>query len=180
MKDITLEQVLGKLDMSRLNENDKAYLDKLLTLVERDGLTGIYNRRKFDEDLNAAIAKAERYGKPVSLIMIDVDDFKRYNDTYGHPAGDDLLKDITGIMESSLRAEEKHSLYRYGGEEFAIILSDTTLEAAAKVADRLRMKIMNNEFPTAISRRTISMGVSNYQSTCNNPAELLRTADEAL
>ena len=183
MAEVTLDEILGKLDMGRLTEKERVYLADLprqLALVEKDGLTGIYNRRKFDADIAAAVSRGDRYGRPVSLIMIDVDDFKSYNDTFGHQAGDDLLRDITGTIESNLRAEERHSLYRYGGEELAIILYDTYPEVAAKLADRLRIRVMSSEFPTAINRRTISMGVSNYPFVCHKAEDLITTADAAL
>ena len=95
-----------------------------------DGLTGLYNHRYFYERLNQEVARAERYGCPVSLLMVDIDDFKAFNDTYGHVAGDEVLRGVAGILGSALRRGIDIAA-RYGGEEFAIILPNTAIAGAA-------------------------------------------------
>ena len=151
--------------------------------VDKDYLIpNIYNRARFDKDLEETITKAYDGKKTFSLIMLDVDHFKKYNDTQGHPKGDKLLRTLARSLASCLRKGE--SLYRYGGEEFAIILSDTNLTQGTKAALRIR-KAVEDYFRRA-GNITISLGVSTYEPQENESVmknkmpSIIEQADKAL
>lgn len=138
-------------------------------------IPNIYNRSKFDKDLKDSVEKAGVNNHPLALIMIDIDGFKKYNDTQGHPKGDKLLR----TLASCLRREEV--LYRYGGEEFAVILPGTNLEQGTKAALRLRQAV--EEYFRRAGNITISLGVGSYDSPENNKNKILslvQKADKAL
>lgn len=158
-------------------------------LAIRDELTGIYNRRHFLQMLNLEIKRAERYERPLSLLMIDVDHFKNFNDTYGHLKGDEVLKELAQLLKKNLR--EVDILARYGGEEFVVMLTDTNMKDAISVASKLRELVQMNliiDTPKAITSQgeallkniTISVGVSSYPECSSSPEELLNSADMAL
>jgi len=155
--------------------------EKLHIQSVRDALTGLYNRRYLDETLPREINRARRGKHPLGLLMLDIDHFKKFNDTYGHSAGDFVLKTISQIILSFIR--ESDVACRYGGEEFAIILPDTSIETAQKRAEALCEKIsqneliFNNEFLDAI---TISIGVAVYPQHGEQEHALIKSADEAL
>ncbi len=111
-----------------------------------DGLTGLYNHRHLDERLENEVAKATRYGTPLSVLMIDIDDFKPFNDTYGHPSGDSLLRQLADIMRENTR-QKIDLVSRYGGEEFVVVLPNTGLGGAEVVADRLRGEVDGGPSP---------------------------------
>jgi diguanylate cyclase (GGDEF)-like protein len=159
-------------------------IDRLRDLSIRDGLTGIYNRRHFDEVLLSEWKRSIRTQKPLSLLLIDVDRFKKLNDRYGHPEGDECLKKIAEHLYKILR-RSSDTLARYGGEEFAAILPETNKESAQLIADAMRMsvedlKIANEDSqPTRVV--TVSIGVCSENAMLNRPAgELLNAADAAL
>jgi len=140
-----------------------------------DGLTGLRNHRAFQESLMNLVQMAERYGQPLSLIMLDIDHFKQFNDRFGHPAGDELLRQVASVLRQSARAYDV--IARYGGEEFAILLPNTDLQEAIRVAERLRQQIaaiQNRHMPI-----TASFGVASYRHG-SAPATLLYEADNAL
>lgn len=151
-------------------------------LVMLDGLTGIANRRCFDEALHREGEHARRDAGDLSLLLIDVDHFKRYNDTWGHPAGDECLKRVAGILSSQLRAYDLAA--RYGGEEFTVLLPRQTLGGATAVAERIRAAVERSDpaDPAAPGgKATVSIGVA----TCAGshwmpPDQLLARADAAL
>jgi len=116
-------------------ENGKMY-EKMEQLATTDGLTGLYNHRVFQERLAEAVARADRGGTPLSLILTDIDHFKKVNDTYGHPVGDRVLKAVAGVL--AREARETDTVARYGGEEFAIIMEMTDVTGAMKLAERIR------------------------------------------
>ena len=118
--------------------------DALAEQARTDGLTGIANHRAFSDRLQQEIAKAVRYGTPLSLLMIDIDNFKPFNDTYGHPQGDKLLKEMAALLLASTR-ENVDLVARYGGEEFAVVLPNTPAEGAAHLAERLRGDVSEDE-----------------------------------
>jgi diguanylate cyclase (GGDEF)-like protein len=120
-------------------------------LVITDGLTDLYNHRYFYERLAQEVARAHRYGLPLSLLMIDIDDFKRYNDQFGHRAGDAVLRDMAAWLKMQTR-QQVDLVARYGGEEFAIILPSTGVLGAATVGERLRCTIAQDGRPPAASR----------------------------
>ena len=140
-----------------------------------DGLTGLKNHRAFQESLHSAVQMAERLQQPLSLIMFDIDHFKQFNDTFGHPAGDELLRQVAQVLRESARAYDVAA--RYGGEEFALLLPNTTLEQAVQVAERLRQQIRAIENPHAPV--SASFGVATYRRG-TPPATLVYEADAAL
>ncbi|MFZ1827512.1 MAG: diguanylate cyclase [Candidatus Competibacteraceae bacterium] len=158
--------------------------DLLEQLAGLDSLTGIANRRRFDDLLIAEWYRAQRYHASLALIMIDIDFFKAYNDHYGHPRGDDCLRKVVGAMSTVLRRASDF-LARYGGEEFVAILADTPLDEALSVAEQMRSRVVEQAIPHGDSliapQVTISLGVAaqvpNEQDSAN---ELLAAADAAL
>jgi diguanylate cyclase (GGDEF)-like protein len=159
--------------------------DRLLgELLERDPLTGLKNRRSFDEHLQRIWMQAQRDSRAVAVLMIDADDFKRYNDTYGHQAGDDVLRRIGGVLREFGRRPLDLAA-RYGGEEFALIMNDVTVEHAGKVAEQLRAAVagLGIAHPTASAAScvTLSVGVAVGKPVLGRTANgLVQLADEAL
>ncbi|HEY6003451.1 MAG TPA: diguanylate cyclase [Anaeromyxobacter sp.] len=152
-----------------------------------DALTGLKNRRFFDERLHEEFRRAQRYGDYLSLIMIDLDEFKAVNDRYGHPAGDSVLREAAGLIRTSIR--DPDICARYGGEEFAVILPKTHMSGALAVAERVWREIGAKEYAMAAAQGeapapvhvTASLGVAFYPSKDISSGELLlRFADEAL
>jgi diguanylate cyclase (GGDEF)-like protein len=142
-----------------------------------DSLTGIFNRHYFDVSLKKEIKRALRYGKHLSLLMIDLDDFKKINDRNGHLFGDEVLKGFANILRSISREEDIPC--RYGGEEFVVILPETKTDGALAYAERLRSE-MRSDALLRDNRITYSGGISSFPENGEAAAELLRTADEAL
>jgi diguanylate cyclase (GGDEF)-like protein/PAS domain S-box-containing protein len=151
-------------------------------LATRDGLTGLANRRCFDETLHAEWARALRQCQPLSLLMVDVDNFKAYNDTNGHLGGDECLKRIATAVSSEMRANDL--VARYGGEEFAVILPNQSLKGAATVAERIRTRVEQLQLPNRMApgeHVTVSIGAATALAAPENSAsDLLATADAAL
>ncbi|MEQ6902589.1 diguanylate cyclase [Nocardioides sp. YIM 152588] len=143
----------------------------------RDALTGLGNRRQFDADLGAGVALAARYGRPIALALIDLDHFKRINDTYGHARGDEVLQDAAALIAGEIR--EVDTAYRYGGEEIVVLMPETDEAEAVEVADRLRERVAQG-FPWAVDPPvTLSVGVAELAGDAD-PVELLAAADRAL
>ncbi|WP_167496497.1 diguanylate cyclase [Desulfopila sp. IMCC35006] len=167
-----------------LEQKVKERTEQLELLSNLDGMTGIANRRKMDEYLNHAWELTLRNKHPLSLIILDIDFYKNYNDTYGHPAGDECLKKIARAISVSLKRSTDFAA-RYGGEEFVVILSNTDQAGAAEVAENIRKKIEGLEIPhvssLVSSYVTVSLGVSTLLDFQNQslPA-FIRSADEAL
>lgn len=148
-------------------------------LAERaatDGLTGLGNRRHFDETLRDALAAAEHHGNPLSLILVDVDHFKLFNDTFGHQAGDETLRIVAETLRSSARAHDK--VARFGGEEFAVLLPETGEHDAFLIAERLRAAIDARQWV----RRPVSasLGIATTGFPIPDAAWLIEAADKAL
>jgi diguanylate cyclase (GGDEF)-like protein len=137
-----------------------------------DGLTGIYNRRHLDEILRREIERAKRYSQSISILMIDIDDFKKYNDTKGHPAGDELLKKLADFLVQSIRVVD--IVFRYGGEEFVVLLPQTLKQGAVEVAKRL-LNLERQNIPA-----TISIGLAAYPEDGKDKDDLIAKADSAL
>lgn len=157
---------------------------KLNILSSQDGLTGISNRRHFDESLLDEWARGLRSAKPLSLILVDIDCFKAYNDTYGHQAGDECLKTVAQTLQGILK-RPGDKVCRYGGEEFAAILPETPSKGALFIAEKMRAKIealnIKHEKSKARPIVTISIGVATLLPTQSyNPPELIALADKAL
>ena len=144
-------------------------------LATVDGLTGLSNRRTFESALHREVARAQRTGEQLSLLLIDVDHFKRVNDEYGHPMGDEVLRHVGSVLGT--RGREVDLPSRYGGEEFAIILPNCPPEEALRVADRLRAAIAGDDSPLPI---TASAGVAAMHHNAIDAAGLVKAADAAL
>ncbi|MBI5439233.1 MAG: GGDEF domain-containing protein [Nitrosomonadales bacterium] len=162
----------------------KSHSVRLSKEATTDGLTGAYNRRFFDERFAAEFGRAQRQNIPLSLIMLDVDYFKLYNDNYGHPAGDKVLISIVKALKSQLN-RPTDVVVRYGGEEFAVILPDSEMEGGRIIAEKLRVAVSGLNIPHSQSKVsnhvTVSIGVAAYQSgSAGDAVGLLKTADAAL
>jgi len=153
----------------------------LEALAITDGLTQVYNHRYFQMRLEDELKRGRRYGQPVSLMIVDADDFKRINDQYGHVTGDFILRELAGLLRRSVRETEIAA--RYGGEEFALILPHTGVEQARVAAERVRAIVETHTFLTPEGhsiRLTISIGAATYPAHARTRAELIAQADAAL
>ncbi|MEC7698932.1 MAG: diguanylate cyclase [Pseudomonadota bacterium] len=170
--DVT-EQALGKLGMEHLNE-------ELKTASRVDGLTGLYNRRYWQERFDEMHKLCVRREKPSTALMLDIDHFKRINDTYGHQAGDKVIKMLAALIKRCVR--ETDLAGRYGGEEFAIILNDSSVEDAKIVAERIRQlaqRLMVEHEGESISF-TVSLGLAQFSPDFKGAMAWLECADQAL
>ena len=149
---------------------------RLAQLATVDSLSGVANRRKFDETLVAEVARSLRYARPLSLILADIDGFKRINDTHGHAAGDEVLRAFAQLLDENARSSDL--VARYGGEEFAVLMPETAAEDALELAERLRRAIEKSTFAAAGSV-TCSFGVASLLPE-GTAAELVEAADRAL
>ena len=154
----------------------------LKELAVRDGLTGLYNHRYFQEALSVEVLRCQRHERGFSLIFIDVDNFKNYNDTNGHPEGDNALKTLSELINSRLRGSD--ILARYGGEEFIVLLPETSKEVTCEVAEDIRKLVEEHPFPgeekQPLGTLTISLGVSTFKDDGENGSTLLESADSRL
>lgn len=141
-----------------------------------DPLTGLLNRRYLQNRLAEELNRSKRHRFPMTLMMIDVDRFKSYNDTFGHPAGDEALRIVAGILKENLRGADVAA--RYGGEEFAVLLPQTTVEEAVQIAERIRRQIERCSFPHR--RVTASIGIASSGPDISTPDDLIWAADRAL
>ena len=148
--------------------------ERLVALATTDPLTSLANRRSFRDRLEAECARSARVGVPLGLALVDLDHFKRVNDTHGHQAGDEVLRELAGRLRRSARREDV--IARMGGEEFAWLLPEADLAAAMEAAERLRRRIAGEPFPI-VGRVTASIGVATLGA---GPDELVRDADRAL
>jgi len=134
----------------------------------RDALTKLYNRRRLEEDLETELKRSRRYGSPLSFVMLDVDHFKRFNDTYGHGKGDQILEELGNLLDTTVRNTD--TAYRYGGEEFSVLLRETYAPGAAEFAERLRRRIEEHFQSThPASPVTASIGVATFSSDMRGP-----------
>ena len=155
--------------------------EMLRTQATRDALTGLFNRRYMEESLEQEFHRSHRNKHPVSIIMLDIDHFKKFNDTYGHDAGDALLKELGTMLKSIVRKED--IACRYGGEEFILILPEATIEIAAQRAEYFRKALQFTSFrhlDQNIAMITVSMGVASYPDHGQDSETVFRRADEAL
>ena len=160
----------------------RAHLETCEEAAYTDHLTGTANRRRFDQQLELEIERAARYGHPLCLLLLDIDDFKKINDEFGHKAGDEVINHLAKILHEGVRSPDLAA--RIGGDEFAVLLVETTLVKGLEVADRLRQTIKASYFSTAESgtiKITASMGIAELISDERTTPELLaRRADAAL
>lgn len=155
---------------------------RLLHLATSDSLTGLFNRGYVDDRLAMEVSRAQRYGKALTLAVIDADHFKALNDTHGHAAGDIVLKKVAGLLRGSFRQSDTTG--RYGGEEFVVILPETDLEAALRKVETLREQIAATPIRMPdnkqVVRVTISAGLASFPDDGEDAAELFATADERM
>jgi diguanylate cyclase (GGDEF)-like protein len=186
------DQVAGAIHSARLFEEarraNRALADanrQLEALSRTDGLTGVANRRQFDELLDREWRRAQRSGAPLALLMIDIDEFKKYNDHYGHQGGDDCLKTVAGALKGAL-SRASDTVARYGGEEFAVVLPGSDQKQAIASAERLRQRVEQMAMPHAartggFKTVTISLGAASLVPRDQDPSErLVSAADQAL
>jgi len=175
-------RAIGLRDEIRLARNPELaeLTDQLRALSKTDGLTGIHNRRSFDERLDMEMARTQRYGAPCSLVMIDLDRFKRANDLHGHQAGDQILRHVAALLDAEKRAGDL--VARYGGEELTAILPHTEAADPRKWAERLRARIEREPilWQGATVRVTASFGVAAAPPHDDSAAALVAAADGAL
>lgn len=159
---------------------EAAYHDEVYRLSTVDGLTQAFNRRYFEDTLERELSRCARYGRALSLVMLDIDRFKSINDTHGHLAGDYVLRQVAATLKAKIRKED--ILARYGGEEFAILLPEIDLKGATALAEKARKLVERHrfEFDKAVMPVTISAGVASIASKNVQPAELVRDADVRL
>ncbi|MFW6056254.1 MAG: diguanylate cyclase [Chloroflexota bacterium] len=196
---IVRDQVIGTLMVA--NQKPNVYTEESLSLLEQvsrqiatplenavlyaraqqrsriDELTGLFNRRHFDERLKEEVSRHSRQDSVFSLLMMDLDSFKAYNDMYGHPSGDKLLKLVASLVSTSIRESDQG--FRYGGDEFAVLLPHTGAEEAFVVAERVRTRV-SREMEAKRSGVTSSIGLASYPADGVMPGELVATADTAL
>ncbi|RLA62890.1 MAG: GGDEF domain-containing protein [Epsilonproteobacteria bacterium] len=174
---------IGKIAFKFLPKGDTERLtyDKLQKEANIDKWTGAYNKTYFNSALDQEVKKSKISGTPLSLIILDLDFFKRVNDNYGHDAGDYVLKAMSDIIfKSAIRTNDVFA--RYGGEEFCILLPDTNLKQSFAIADRLRIQIQDFKFiyDGVELPVTASLGVSDYRQGVNSPQDLFKRADKAI
>ncbi len=171
-----------KIRTEELARRLKAANERFRLLSILDGLTGLYNHRYFQERLQEEFERARRYRRYISLIMLDIDYFKKINDTYGHLAGDFILRELARLIRKNIRKSDIPA--RYGGEEFAIVLPETDLKGAGKLGERLRENVEREAFyfEGHRIRVTISLGVASHLPVTDSkgPRDLLEAADKAL
>ena len=154
------------------------YFERAQQLAYIDGLTGIYNRRYFEMEISSELERASRYDGRLAVIMIDIDNFKRLNDEFGHLLGDEVLRQVSGVFGQQLRKIDV--VCRYGGEEFAILVPQTSGGNAMEVAEKLRRMVESYRFPGVPVKVTISAGVAEFPAHGRTRDELVAAADAAL
>lgn len=168
------------LEERRYRKEREVLLENLQRLALTDGLTELYNSRHFYNQLELEVNRSNRYKHPLSLLLMDIDNFKKYNDTYGHLAGNDVLIRLGQIITFCLRKMD--TAYRYGGEEFTVILPETNDEEAVNVAERIRSSIESHKFspePGKVASVTVSIGVTDYCPD-EDMASFVKRADKAM
>jgi len=167
---------LGRQELDAMNERLLNQNEELARLSTVDALTGLHNRRFLTQRLSDELLRSYREKCSFTVLMADVDEFKKYNDAFGHPAGDEVLKKVANILLGSTRAVDCTA--RYGGEEFAVLLADTVGEGALQVAERIRARVAAEEFPGR--KITISIGMAEFPVHGHTAEAVISRADEAL
>jgi diguanylate cyclase (GGDEF)-like protein len=155
----------------------KAYLDVCEEAAFTDHMTGLANRRRFERQLEREVGRTMRFGHPFTLLMIDIDNFKSLNDSFGHDAGDDAIRSISKVLREGTRGIDLAA--RIGGEEFAVLLVETSQQGGVEVAERLRIAIRSLEIPSG-GQITASLGVAECPLDAQTAADILKAADVAL
>jgi two-component system cell cycle response regulator len=171
-------QIRRKRYAERLRSNMQSSIEMALT----DPLTGLFNRRYMETHVSALVQRSVARGKPLSVLILDIDYFKSINDTFGHDAGDDVLREFSDRLKASIRGIDLAC--RIGGEEFVVVMPDTDLGVATLVAERIRRRIAGEPFPIERGARsvevTISVGIATRLGPQDNASQMLKRADEAL
>src|SRR5437773_6111733 len=168
-------------ELAKRNREAALLREKLHEQAMRDRLTGLYNRHYVQEWFGLELLRAQRHGRPVAAIMLDIDHFKRFNDSFGHEAGDLVLRELAGALGRSTRGSDVAS--RYGGEEFLVLLPECPFDAALRRAERMREEVTKLELrydDRPLGPVTVSLGVAVFPDHASESEELLRHADEAL
>lgn len=179
--EVLMAKIRSLLRVKELQDELKRTNKILENLAITDGLTGVFNHRHFYNKLNEEFERAKRYNSHLSLIMLDLDFFKKVNDKYGHVVGDSVLVEMTQIVMSNIRKNDIFA--RYGGEEFVLLLPHTNKIGAMQEAERIRKSIESHHFANIEKRGeiTLSMGVVTYPDKfINNPEDMVKFADAAL
>jgi diguanylate cyclase (GGDEF)-like protein len=168
------------LEKKRLKDTNARLMRELAAQSRRDGLTGLLNRRVFDENLEQELTRARRYDFPLSLAMVDIDHFKRVNDAHGHPTGDEVLRQVARRLEAGIRQSDQ--IFRYGGEEFAVLFAHTALSESADVCVRLLERLRGTPIETAAGALdiTASIGIACSDGEVGTSDTLVDRADQAL
>lgn len=166
----------GRQQLSSLTDTLRNKAQELEQLSVTDGLTGLTNHRALMQRLGDEVVRAKRTDRPFSVIMTDVDFFKKYNDEFGHPAGDEVLKQVAQILKDCTRTVD--CVARYGGEEFAALLPETAGPGAMEVAERMRARVASAQF--ANREITVSVGVAEFPADADTGAKVIAVADKAL
>jgi diguanylate cyclase (GGDEF)-like protein len=145
---------------------------------QMDALTQLFNRRRLDEDLEAECKRCARYGRPLAFVMLDIDHFKAFNDSHGHPQADTALQEVANVIAGCVRTTD--TAYRYGGEEFCILLRETSAEEGVHFAERLRQRIEKRFASGAAAGITASFGVADFSPETPSPRTLVEAADAAM
>ena len=168
--------------LARKNQDLESLNKEFRELAIRDGLTGLFNYRYAQERLEDEFDRATRFERELSVLFIDLDHFKFFNDAHGHQAGDEILQILSGIMTKSVR--ESDTLARWGGEEFIVIALETAREDACRLAERIRMSVIEYSFPNAeqqpLGLISLSIGVASRSDGTDSYEKLLRLADDAV
>ncbi len=168
--------------LKRYNEDLEQVNNVLRDLAIRDGLTGLFNHRHFQEKLAMEVSRSRRHGRDFSIVFFDVDHFKKYNDTHGHPMGDQLLRELGDILKERLRRSDMAA--RYGGEEFVLLLPETSKEGAMIAAENIRKHIAEYPFKGRDTQPerlvSVSVGVATFNQNGEDAPNLIHQADQAL
>jgi diguanylate cyclase (GGDEF)-like protein len=170
----------GREELAAINETLRQKNFELHEISIRDSLTGLYNRKHLMETLDKEVSRSQRHNHSFSFLVVDIDHFKKYNDTYGHLAGDEVLRRLASVFTGSIRSSDYAA--RYGGEEFIIILPETGIEQGVEAAERIRTKVAEEAFAGEgeLIKVTISVGVSSYPENGEDAESVIRNADAAL
>jgi diguanylate cyclase (GGDEF)-like protein len=181
--DLSLLDVIGPqiaVALERAEWQERATQFQLMSIT--DPLTGLLNRRYLEERLTEELNRSKRYSYPMSFLMIDIDDFKSYNDRNGHQAGDDALKITAHSLKAALRSAD--IACRYGGEEFCVLLPQTSLSEAGVIAERMRQRVTETDYPYGKSQPrgtvSISIGISTFGKHIDTSQSVIAAADRAL
>jgi diguanylate cyclase (GGDEF)-like protein len=176
------DRLQGIANQSSLALQNALLHEELERLSVTDRLTDLYNHGYLHQRLDEEMERCQRFEHEMSLIMLDIDDFKKFNDRYGHPKGDTVLKAVSGIIKQNLR--EIDVAARYGGEEFVIMLPETDIAGAVAVAERIRLSMA--QYPHITDEdgervgQTVSLGVANFPTNASTAAALVEAADQAM